>query len=133
VKYRLGAALSAVAFILMPGALLAGSASESIATRDFDTTTHTVTGLTSSWALQKLRHTAATTHNFVRDPSEFPPGPYRTFAIQWNLAVFQNKSASTFDKLLSRATELGMVLDVERTDKASADGSFELVQVTPVR
>jgi len=133
VKYRLGAALSAVAFMLMPGALLAGSASESIATKDFDTTTHTVTGLTSSWTFQKLRHTAATSHDFVSDPAPFPPGPYRSFVIDWNLAVFQSKPAATFDKLLARATELGIVLRVERSDKANADGSFELVKVAPVR
>ena len=130
-KYRLGAALSAVAFMLIPGALLAGLASESVATKDFDTTTHKATGLTSSWALQKLRHTAATAHDSVSTTWEFPPGPYRTLTVEWNPAVFQDRPAATFDKLLARATKLGVVLDVERSGKASADGSFELVNVKP--
>jgi hypothetical protein len=131
VKYQIGAALAAIAFTLLPGALLAGSASETVVAKEFDADTHTVTGITRTSDVRKLRHTAATVHDFVVNPSLFPPGPYRSLAIEWNLAVFQNKPASRFDKLLSRASELGITLQVERTDTTSADGAFELVKVAP--
>jgi hypothetical protein len=133
VKYRIGAAIAAIAFTLLPGALLAGSASETVLAKDFDADTHTVTGVTSKSDVHKLRHTAATVHEFIVDPALFPPGPSRTFATEWNLAVFQNKSASRFDRLLHRASELGVALRIERTDKANADGAFELVKVVPER
>lgn len=132
-KYRIGAAIAAIALTLLPGALLAGSASEIVSVRDFDADTHTVTGVTSSSDVYQLRHTAATVHDFVVDPSLYPPGPTRSLVIEWNLAVFQNKSASKFDRLLRRAVELGIPLQVERTDKANVDGAFELVKVAPGR
>lgn len=120
-----------MAFTLLPGTLLAGSASETVSARDFNADTHTVTGVTSTSDVQELRHTAATVHDFVPNPSAWPPGPYRTFANDWNLAVFQNRPASMFDTLLGRAAELGIALQVERTDAATADGAFELVSVAP--
>jgi hypothetical protein len=131
VKYRFGAAIAAITFTLLQGALLAGSASETVSAQDFNADTHTVTGVTRSSEVHELRHTAATTHEFVANPSLFPPGPYRTFVSDWNLAVFQNRPASSFDRLLARAAELGIALQVERTDKADADGAFEIVKVAP--
>ncbi len=130
-KYRLGAAITVIAFTLLPGALLAGSASETVLAKEFDADAHTVTGVTSSSDVQQLRHTTATVHDFVDNPLLYPPGPYRTFALEWNLAVFQNKPSSNFDRLLLRATELGIALHVERTDEAGEDGSFELVKIAP--
>ena len=129
-KYRIGAAIAAIAFTLLPGTLFAGSASERVLARDFNADTHTVIGVTSRSDVQQLRHTAATAHDFVADPLLYPPGPTRSLALAWNLAVFQNKSASNFDRLLRRASELGVALQVERTDAAGPDGAFELVKVT---
>jgi hypothetical protein len=133
VKYRIGAAIAAIALTLLPGALFAGSASEIVSVRHFDADTHTVTGVSSSSEVHRLRHTAATVHDFVVDPELFPPGPTRSLVNEWNLAVFQNKSASKFVRLLRRAVELGIPLQVERTDKANADGTFDLVKVAPGR
>jgi hypothetical protein len=132
VKYRLGAALAAITFTVFPGTLLAESASTTVWARDFDAKTHTVTGVTRSSDVYQLRHTAATVHAYVVDPNApYPPGPYRGFAIAWNLAIFQNESTSTFDILLHRAAELGIVLQVERSDKVGEDGSYEIVKVAP--
>src|SRR4051812_5658967 len=131
VKYRLKAAIAAVALALLPGALLAGSASETVVPQSFDANTHTVTGVTSSSDVHRLRHSAATVHDYA-NPLPFPPGPSRGLVLEWNLAVFQNKPASTFDRLLGRAADLGVPLQVERTDTA-IDGAFELVRVTPHR
>ena len=129
-KYQLRAALAAIALVLLPGALLAGSASEKVVATGFNTTTHTVTGVTSSSEIRKLRHTAGTSHDYV-SLVDLPPGPTRRLAAKWNLAVFQNKSASTFDTLLDRAADLGVTLQVERTDTAGTDGAFDLVKVAP--
>ena len=129
-KYQLRAALAAVALVLLPGALLAGSASEKVVATGFDTTTHTVTGVTSGSEVRKLRHTAGTYHDYV-NLLDLPPGPGRGLAAQWNVAVFQNKSASTFDTLLDRAAELGVTLTVERSDTPGGDGAFDLVKVAP--
>ena len=131
VKYRIFAAIAAVAITLLPGALFAGSASETVVAKDYNWDTHTVLGVTQNADVQRLRHTAATVHDFVADPSLFPPGPSRTLVIEWNHSVFQNKPASRFATLLSRASELGMPLRVERSDTASVDGAFELVKVAP--
>jgi hypothetical protein len=131
-KYQLRAALAAIALVLLPGALLAGSASEKVVATGFNADTRTVTGLTSSSEVRKLRHTSATFHDYAR--VDLPPGPNaqaRALAIQWNMAVFQNKPASFFDRLLDRAAELGVILEVERTDAAGPDGAFELVKVAP--
>jgi hypothetical protein len=91
-----------------------------------------VTALTTSADVHKLRHSAATVHDFVVDPSAYPPGPTRSLALEWNLAVFQNKPASTFDRLLTRVVDLGVTLQVERTDATSTDGSFGLVRIALV-
>jgi len=129
VKYQIGAAIAAIAFTLLPGALIAGSASEKVLAKDFNADTHTVTGVTHRSDVHKLRHTSATVHDFIENPLLYPPGPTRSLALEWNLAVFQNKPASKFDKLLRRAVELGITLQVERTDAAGPDGAFELVKV----
>lgn len=130
-KYRLSAAIAAIAFTLLPGALLAGSASETVLAKSFDPNTHTVSGVTSHSDVHLLRHSAATTHDFVADPTLYPPGPSRSFATEWNLAVFQNKPTSKFDTLLRRAADLGLSLQVERTDAPDDDGAFTMVRVVP--
>jgi len=133
-KYQLRAALAAIALVLLPGALLAGSASEKVVATGFNADTHTVTGVTSNAQVRQLRHTAGTFHDYARGGADFPPGPtaqIRALVIQWNLAVFQNKSASYFDKLLDRAADLGITLEVERNDTAGTDGAFDLVKVAP--
>ena len=131
-KYQLRAAFAAIALVLLPGALLAGSASEKVVATGFNAATHTVTGVTSGSEIRKLRHTAGTYHDYV-NLLDVPPGPSRKLAALWNVAVFQNKSASTFDSLLESAADLGVTLQVERTDTAGPDGAFELVKVAPSR
>lgn len=130
-KYQLRAALAAIALTVLPGALFAGSASGRVHVKSFDADTHTVVGTTNGADIQKLRHTAATTHEFVADVFAFPPGPTRALVLAWNLAVFQNRPASTFDRLLEGAAVLGINLTIERSDKADATGSFELVKIAP--
>lgn len=132
-KYQLRAAFAAIALVVLPGALFAGSASEVVLAKSFDADTHTVTGVTTASEVHKLRHTAATVHDYAV-LSYFPPGPSgpsRALAIEWNLAVFQNKPASVFDRLLRRAAELGVDLQVERTDTTNDAGAFEMVKVSP--
>ena len=129
-KYQLRAAFAAIALVLLPGALLAGSASEKVVATGYNADTHTVTGVTAGSEIRKLRHSAATSHDYA-SLTDFPPGPGRGLAVQWNLAVFQDKPASTFDRLLDRAADLGITLQVERTDQAGTDGAFDLVKVAP--
>src|SRR5262249_42739866 len=116
-KYRLRAALAAIALVLLPGALFAGAASGMVVAGKFAVNTHTVTGMTRNSEVRPLRNSAATVHGYANIAC--PPGPdgqARALVIEWNLAVFQNKPTSTFDRLLDRAAQVGITLQVERSD-----------------
>src|SRR5690349_13698293 len=130
-KYQVGAAVMALAFALAPGSLSAEPSTSMVLATSYVSTTKTLNGLDRSFASQRLKHTAATTHTFavvsavppdpylvavppdpylVAVPPDpylvaVPPDPYqppecRALALNWNVAVYQNRQQSTFDGLL---------------------------------
>ncbi|MFO0758549.1 MAG: hypothetical protein U0359_18800 [Byssovorax sp.] len=131
VKYRLRAALAAIVIGLIPVTVSASGASSWILATQYVVHTHTLTGLDKSWQSAKLRHGAVTVHQFVADPSAFPPDPCRALAIAWNVAVFQNRQQSVFDGLLMLSAQAHCAVNVTRANAANADGSYDMLTVAP--
>lgn len=143
-KYQFGAAVTALAFALIPGTLSAEPASSTILATSYAMTTKTLSGLAPNFASQKLRHTAATTHQFAivnkvpPDPclqgcavdADVPPDPCRALAAVWNVAVYQNRQQAVFDAIIKAAAVTHCTLEVTRTVTTNADGSSDLVSVT---
>ncbi len=61
----------------------------------------------------------------------YPPGPSKELSIRWNLAIFQNKPKSTFDRLLKNAAKAKTPITFVRSDSPNADGSYDLISVAP--
>jgi len=97
----------------------------------FDERSAIVRGVTHSWSEEAVNHIAGTSHDYVEDVTDLPPGPTRSFAVQWNLAVFRNQPKSTFDRLLLRAAELKVPFTYVKSDKPNADGSYDLISISP--
>ena len=152
-KYQVGAAVMALAFALAPGSLSAESATKVVLATSYVSTTKTLSGLDTNFASRKLKHTAATTHQFAKvsevppDPylvAEVPPDPYlvavppdpyqpaacRPLALSWNVAVYQNRQQSVFDTLLKSAAAANCTLQLTHAAAANADGSTDIVSIT---
>ena len=153
-KYQVGAAVMALAFALAPGSLSAESATNVVLATGYVSSTKTLSGLDKNFASQKLKHTAATTHQYATvsevppdpylvadvppDPylvAEVPPDPYqpaacRPLALNWNVAVYQNRQQSVFDGLLKSAAAASCTLKLTHSAVANADGSSDIVSIT---
>jgi hypothetical protein len=101
-KQRFLALPTACAVALVSTALAAGPVSTTFEVKSYDRASHVVTGMHRHTMIQ-ARHTAATTHVFVPNPLDVPPGPCREIALRWNEGVFQNRAKSYFDKLLKKS------------------------------
>jgi hypothetical protein len=153
VKFKIGATAAALAFALVSGSLSAEPASSKILATSFASGTKVLSGLDSNFSFQALRHTAATKHVFAvlsyppdpyltagdypPDPyltaSDYPPDPYltcRTLAATWNVAVYQNRSQTTFNALLKSAATNNCTVQITRAAVPNADGSTDLVSIT---
>ena len=130
-KYRLRAALAALALGIIPATVSAGSASSWILATQYVTQSHILSGVDKGWSSTTLKHNAATQHRFVANPNAFPPDPCRAVAIVWNVAVFQNRSQPVFDALLKLSAQHHCPLDVVRSDVANADGTYDLMSIAP--
>lgn len=151
-KYQIGAAVAALAIALVPGTVTADPASSTVLATSFVIPTKILSGLDSNFASQKLKHTAATTHQFAivkkvppdpylqavpPDPylQAVPPDPYqpivcRAFALAWNVAVYQNRTQPVFDAILKAAANSSCSLQITRAPVPNADGSSDLISVT---
>lgn len=152
-KYQVGAAFVALAFALVPGSLSAESATSTVLATSYVSTTKTLSGLDKNFASRKLKHTAATTHQFAvvsevpPDPyleGDVPPDPYlvavppdpyqpaacRPLALDWNVAVYQNRPQSVFDGLLKTAATNNCTLQLKHAAAANSDGSTDIVSIT---
>lgn len=152
-KYQVGAAVMALAFALAPGSVSAESATSVVLATSYVSTTKTLNGLDRNFAARKLKHTAATTHQYAvvsevpPDPylvSDVPPDPYlvavppdpyqpaacRPLALNWNVAVYQNRQQSVFDGLLKEAATNNCSLKLTYAAAANADGSTDIVSIT---
>ena len=153
-KYQVGAALVALAFALVPGSLSAEPATSMVLATSYVSTTKTLNGLDKNFASRKLKHTAATSHQFAvvkgvpPDPylvaAAVPPDPYlvavppdpyqpfacRSIALNWNVAVYQNRQQSVFDGLLKLAAATSCTLQLKVATATNADGSKDIVSIT---
>ena len=149
-KYQIGAVAAALALVLGSGAVSAEPASIKVLATSFVSGTKVLSGLDASFAMKKLRHTAATTHLYAKvtippDPylQAIPPDPYltippdpyqpaacRAVATTWNVAVYQNRSQATFDAILNSAAANNCTLQVTRASTLNADGSTDLISIT---
>ena len=153
-KYQVGTALVALAFALVPGSLSAEPATSMVLATSYVSTTKTLNGLDKNFASRKLKHTAATSHQFAvvkgvpPDPylvaADVPPDPYlvavppdpyqpfacRSIALNWNVAVYQNRQQSVFDGLLKLASATSCTLQLKVATATNADGSKDIVSIT---
>ncbi len=162
-KYQVGTALVALAFALVPGSLSAEPATSMVLATSYVSTTKTLNGLDKNFASRKLKHTAATSHQFAvvkgvpPDPylvaADVPPDPYlvavppdpylvavppdpyqpfacRSIALNWNVAVYQNRQQSVFDGLLKLAAATSCTLQLKVATATNADGSKDIVSIT---
>jgi hypothetical protein len=163
VKYQIGAAFVALAFALVPGSLSAEPATSVVLATSYVSTTKTLSGLDKSFLSRKLKHTAATSHQFAvvsavppdpylvgdvpPDPylvGDVPPDPYvvavppdpyqpfacRALALNWNVAVYQNRQQSVFDGILKSAATTNCSLQLKLAATTNADGSKDIVSIT---
>ena len=156
-KYQIGATAAALAIALVSGSLSAEPTSSKILATSFGSATKVLSGYDSHFSFQELKHTAATMHLFATmsyppdpyftsgtayppDPyltsgAAYPPDPYltcRTLATAWNVAVYQNRSQSTFNALLKSAAANNCTVQITRAPVANSDGSTDLVSITLV-
>ena len=142
-KYQIGAAVTVLAIALFSGTVSADPVSSTILATGFVPATKILNGLDVNFAAQKLKHTAATSHSFAviskypPDPyaTAYPPDPYqpiacRALALTWNVAVYQNRTQTTFDLLIKAAAANNCSLQITRASVANADGSSDMVSVT---
>lgn len=126
------AALAALAMILAPGAVLAGSISASARVVDYNSGTNTVTVSSTTLAEEKLQILAGTTYRFIDCPDLFPAGSSCSYdASKWNLGRFRNESPEYFRKLLGDLAAHGCNIEYERTDSADTSGAYGAVSVRP--
>jgi hypothetical protein len=64
-----------------------------------------------------------------------PPDPYQPFAcraiaLNWNVAVYQNRQQSVFDGLLKAAAATNCTLQLTHAAVTNADGSKDIVSIT---
>ena len=133
-NYRPAAAKAAIliAATLIPGALFAGTASGTATAVDWDSQDATITGITSGWSMELLKHNAGTLHKFVGNPNDLPPGACRAVARRWNIAVFMGRPASYFtSRLLPAMAAKNCRFSFERVDLPNGDGSFDLKVIGP--
>jgi hypothetical protein len=134
VNYRPAAikAAAIVALTLLPGVVFAGGSSGQCTCVDFNNSTEVVTGITSSWVMEHLRHVGnSTLHKFVIDPNSIPPGVCRAIAIKWNIGVFLNRGDKFFTRLLRRSAQHNCRIEFDKAPSPNADGSFDLDSVRP--
>lgn len=134
VNYRPAAAkaLVLIAATLVPGALFAGTASGVATAVDWDGQDSTITGITTTWSKELLRHNAGTLHKFVGNPDIIPPGACRAVARRWNIAVFMGRPGVYFaTKLLPKLAQHNCRFQFERADLPNGDGSFDLKVIGP--
>ena len=84
-NHRLGAAIAALAMITVPAISMAGPSSWAVVT-GWNQNEQLVSALDHLWSQVQLRHTATTVHQYI-PPSEFPPGPCKQIAQQWDFLV----------------------------------------------
>ena len=128
---RLAAAV--VAGTLAPGALFASEITSSITAYDYDTADAVVTGLTSSWQVEKLRHRPWTLHKGVDSPDTIPQNACRDIANRWNTNVLGTRSLTVFRSLLDSSAQSHCKLEYARMSTPSSDGSFDLTSVAPTK
>ena len=135
-NYRPAAARAAIvlAVTLVPGALYAGVVSGMATAVDWDSQDRNVTGITSSWNKELLRHNSGTLHKFIGNPNELPPGVCRSIAHRWNIAVFMGRPSQYFEnKLLPKMAQMNCRFAFERVDLPNADGSYDLKVIGPAQ
>ena len=130
-NHRLWAALSALAISIAPQALSADQASHTAVVTNYNSASDVVTGDTAG-AIESLKHSPATTHQFVDMGPFFPPDPCRTIALRWNIAVFKNSPKNVFDAILVHSAQNSCKISYTRTD-SQAQGSFDLITVAPTK
>lgn len=130
-KFRLGAAAAAVAVTIVPGALFALQTVNTVVAYDYSPADAVVSGITSSWQTEKVRHRAWTHHNAVDNPDLFPSGLCRDIANRWNVNVMGAKSLTVFQTLLNSSASNTCKLQYIKSGTANADGSFDLISVVP--
>jgi hypothetical protein len=67
--------------------------------------------------------------------ADVPPDPYQPFAcraiaLNWNVAVYQNRQQSVFDGLLKTAAATNCTLQITQAAVTNADGSKDIVSIT---
>lgn len=135
-NYRPTAMKAAVvlALTLVPGALFAGSVQGAATAVDWDNSSSVLTGITSSWSMELLKHNAGTLHVFIGNPDVIPPGACRAIGHRWNIAVFQNRPDAWFrTKLIPRMAQFNCHFAYERADLPNADGEFDLKVIGPAQ
>jgi hypothetical protein len=131
VKFRLGAAAAAVAVTIVPGALFALQTLNSVIAYDYNVSDDVVSGMTSNWTVEKLRHRPWTLHKGVDNPDIIPQGVCRDTANRWNVNVMGAKSTTTFESLLETSAKNSCKLQYAKNATPNADGSFDLTSVAP--
>jgi hypothetical protein len=131
VKHRIKAAIAAVTFIIVPGALAASPVNGTITAYEFDDSQDVVTGVSPTWQVQRLRDRGFTEHRFIDDPNIMPPGACRSVAIRWNAGILMGRSRTYFTRLLAKSAQHNCSITFVREDAANPDGSFDLQQVAP--
>jgi hypothetical protein len=131
VKFRLGAAAAAVAVTIVPGALFALQTVNSVVAYEYSASDAVVSGLTSTWQVEKLRQRPWTLHKGVDNPDIIPSGLCRDIANRWNVNVMGAKSLTIFQTLLESSAANNCKLQYGKNSSANADGSFDLLSVVP--
>ena len=133
-NYRPAAARAAIflSLVLVPGALYASGGSTGQCTCvDFEEDTRTVSGVTSSLEVERLRHTNNTLHKFIGNPNDIPPGNCRIIAHAWNIGVFLKAKDQAFVNLLRASAANSCKIAFERDSVANEEGTFDLLSVAP--
>lgn len=130
-KFRLGAAAAAVAVTIVPGALFALQTFNSVIAYDYSYSDAVVSGMTSTWQVEKLRVRAWTPFNGVDNPDIIPQGVCRDTANRWNVNVMGAKSMTIFQGLLDTSAKNSCKLKYSKNVTPNADGTFDLTSVAP--
>jgi hypothetical protein len=63
-------------------------------------------------------------------PDPYQPAACRPLALNWNVAVYQNRPQSTFDGFLKSAAAANCTLQLAHAAVANADGTSDIVSIT---
>jgi hypothetical protein len=131
VKFRLGAAAAAVAVTIVPGALFALQTYNSVIAYDYSSSDAVVSGMTSTWQVEKLRLRLSTQFNGVDNPDIIPQGVCRDTANRWNVNIMGAKSTTIFQGLLDTSAKNNCKLQYHKNVTPNVDGTFDLTSVAP--